>query len=178
MKLNTLNDLLVEELKDLYSAESQLVRALPRMAKAANSPRLKRAIEDHLAVTQEHKSRLEQIFDDLAVRPRGRKCKVMESLIEEGRDLMEADGDEAVHDAALIGAAQRVEHYEIAAYGTARTLAEHLGHTRVVDLLAATLEEEKETDRTLTEIAESEVNAEAAAHRGAGDSEDQEDEED
>lgn len=164
MKLNTLNDLLVSELKDLYSAETQLLKALPRMAKSAKSPSLKQAFEEHTKATEEHRNRLEQILSDLDASPRGRKCAGMEGLIEESKEIMEMDGDAAVHDAALIAAAQRVEHYEIAAYGTARTYANMLGMSEAARLLQTTLDEEEATDQKLTDIAESEVNQKAAQH--------------
>lgn len=161
MKLNTLDDLLLQELKDLYSAEKQLVKALPKMAKAASNEDLSAGFEEHLEQTKEHVERLDQIADELGVKLTGHKCKAMEGLIEEGAELIEEDGEDSVKDAGLIGAAQRVEHYEIAGYGTARSLAERLGHKKVAKLLAQTLEEEKETDEKLTELAESAVNVEA-----------------
>ena len=162
MKLNTLDDLLHHELKDLYSAENQLVKALPKMAKAATNSELQSGFEEHLEQTKEHVQRLEQIAEQLGKGLSGHKCKAMESLIEEGADLMKEDADNDVLDAGLIGAAQRVEHYEIAAYGTARALATQLGHSEIAELLGQTLEEEKQTDAKLTELAESSINAEAA----------------
>jgi ferritin-like metal-binding protein YciE len=165
MKLQTLNDLFNHELKDLYSAEKQLVKALPKMAKAATNEDLKAGIEEHLEQTKGHVDRLDQIAGKLGNALTGHKCKAMEGLIEEGSELISEDGDDSVRDAGLIGAAQRVEHYEIAAYGTARALANQLGHDDIADLLEQTLEEEKATDQKLTELAESAVNAEAA---GAG----------
>jgi ferritin-like metal-binding protein YciE len=160
MKLDSLENLFVHELKDLLSAEKQLVKALPKMAKGANSPALQSAIKEHLEQTKEHVERLEKIFGLLGKAPRAEHCKAMEGLVEEGADLLAEEGAPTVKDAALIGAAQRVEHYEIAAYGTTRTLAELLGHHDAVKLLQLTLDEEKETDEKLTELAMSEVHPE------------------
>lgn len=162
MKLNTLDDLLLQELKDLYSAENQLVKALPKMAKAASNSELKAGFEEHLEQTKGHVERLDQIAEMLGKKLTGHKCKAMEGLVEEGADMVSEDADENVRDAGLIGAAQRVEHYEIAGYGTARALAHRLGNEDVADILSETLEEEKETDVKLTKLAESEVNASAA----------------
>jgi ferritin-like metal-binding protein YciE len=161
MRLNSLEDLFVHEIKDLLNAERQLVKALPKMANGATSTALKEAIEDHLEQTKVHVERLEQIFENLGKAARGEHCKGMEGLIEEGSKLLEEEGDGTVKDAALIGAAQRVEHYEISAYGTARTIAELLGKQQAVELLQQTLDEEKETDAKLTELAMSEINVEA-----------------
>src|SRR5918996_795438 len=158
---NPLEELLVDELKDLYSAEKQIVQALPRMAKAVSSPELRRAFERHLEETKRQVQRLDQIGGDLDIRLTGKKCKGMEGLIAEGKDLMEEDLDENALDAGIIGAAQKVEHYEIAAYGTARTHAEMLGYRRVAKLLQQTLNEEGATDKKLTQLAESVVNYEA-----------------
>ena len=164
MSLKTLDDLFLEELKDLHSAESQLVKALPKMAKAASSEKLREGLEMHLEQTKGHVERLDQIFKELGEKsPRGHKCKAMEGLIEEGKEMIEEDGEPEVKDAGLIGAAQRVEHYEIAAYGTACAFANMLGHKEAEELLQKTLEEEKETDEKLTELAQSEVNAAAQA---------------
>jgi ferritin-like metal-binding protein YciE len=163
MKLESLDNLLIHELKDLLSAEKQLVKALPKMAKGAESEALRSAIEEHLEQTKTHVDRLEKAFSLLSKSPRAEHCKGMEGLIEEGSDLLAEEGSPSVKDAALIGAAQKVEHYEIAAYGTAKALAERLGQSDVVSLLEETLNEEKETDQKLTELAESEVNAEAQA---------------
>ncbi len=159
-----LNDLYTEELKDLYSAESQLVVALPKMAKATSSPDLKKAFEAHLEETKGHVKRLEQIFEELKGSPKGRKCKAMEGLVEEGAELIkEKDEFEAeALDAGLIGAAQRVEHYEIAAYGTARTFAEQLGYQKAVSLLQQTLDEEYAADEKLTALATGSINQKAA----------------
>jgi ferritin-like metal-binding protein YciE len=163
MKMKTLHDLFVHELKDLHSAEKQLLRALPRMAKAASSDDLKQAFESHLAETEEHVTRLDQIFEQLEISNRGHKCKAMEGLIEEGKDLLAEDIDSEVLDAALICAAQRVEHYEIAGYGCARTFARRLGMEDIAQTLQQTLDEEGATDQKLTQIAESHVNEEAVA---------------
>jgi ferritin-like metal-binding protein YciE len=158
---NPLEELLVDELKDIYSAESQIVKALPKMAKAASSPDLKRAFERHLEETRRQVERLDQIGDTLDVKLTGKKCKGMEGLIEEGKEIMEEDFDENAIDAGLIGAAQKVEHYEIAAYGTARTHATLLGYTKIARLLQQTLNEEGATDKKLTQLAESIINVEA-----------------
>jgi ferritin-like metal-binding protein YciE len=158
MQLETLKDLYVEELKDLYNAEKQIVKALPKMIKATKHPELKAAFKTHLQQTGEHARRIEQICEELGVSPRGKKCVGMEGLIEEGSELIKEKPDDDVLDAGLISAAQRVEHYEIAGYGTARTFAQRLGDERSVQLLEQTLDEEKETDSKLTQIAESAVN--------------------
>jgi ferritin-like metal-binding protein YciE len=163
MKLDSLDNLLHHELKDLYSAENQLVKALPKMAKAASNDKLKAGFEGHLEQTKGHVERLDKIGETLGKKLSGHKCKAMEGLIEEGSELISEDADPAVRDAGLIGAAQRVEHYEIAGYGTARALAEQLGHSDVAELLQQTLDEEKETDEKLTELATSSVNSEAAS---------------
>jgi len=163
MALDSLHDLYVEELKDLYSAENQLLKALPKMAKAASAPELKAAFTEHLEVTRGQVGRLETIFADLGVSPKGKKCKAMEGLIEEGKEILEEDGEPAVIDAALIGAAQRVEHYEMAGYGCVRTFARLLGYTKAEKLLQATLDEEGEADKALTELAETVINIEAEA---------------
>jgi ferritin-like metal-binding protein YciE len=162
MKLNTINDLFVHELKDLYSAENQLVKALPKMAKAASHEELKAGFEQHLEETKGHVARLEEIAKICECKLSGHKCKAMEGLIEEGQELISEDAEDAVRDAGLIGAAQRVEHYEIAGYGTARALAGVLGYDEAVDLLTQTLDEEKATDEKLTELAETIVNVDAA----------------
>ena len=167
--LETLHDLLVDELKDIYSAERQLVKALPKMARAASSPELKRAIEEHLAVTEEQVQRLEQIFEQIDDTPRGKKCRGMEGLIEEGAEVIDQTGDNDVIDAGLIGAAQKVEHYEIAAYGTARAHAEAMGHDQIARLLEQSLTEEEEADRTLSELAEGGINQLATTQQGEGD---------
>jgi ferritin-like metal-binding protein YciE len=168
MKLENLHDLLVHELKDLYSAEKQLTRALPKMAKAACSAQLKEAFTNHLAETEEHVSRLERIFETLDVSTRGAKCPAMEGLIKEGSETMKVDMDEAVMDAALIAAAQRVEHYEIAAYGCARAFADQLGENDISGILQQTLDEESAANESLTDIAENEVNQQAMHTAAAG----------
>ena len=176
MKLGNLEDLFVQELKDLYSAENQITKALPRMAKAASSPELKSAFQEHLEVTRNQVQRLEQIFKEIGVTPRGKKCIGMEALIEEGKELMAEDADEAVIDAGLLAAAQKVEHYEMAAYGTVCAFAKLLGQDNAAELLSQTLEEEKETDQRLSVIAEESVNLQAA--NGEMDEEEEEEEED
>jgi ferritin-like metal-binding protein YciE len=158
---NPLEELLIDELKDLYSAESQIIKALPKMAKAANSPDLRRAFERHLEETRNHVERLDQIGEELEAKMTGKKCHGMEGLIEEGKEIMSEDLEENALDAGLIGAAQKVEHYEIAAYGTARTHANLLGLKKVAKLLQQTLDEEAKTDKKLTQLAESIVNVEA-----------------
>jgi ferritin-like metal-binding protein YciE len=163
MKLKTIEDLLLHELKDLYSAENQLIKALPKMAKAASNEELKAGFEEHLEQTKGHAERLEEIGEKLGKKLTGHKCKAMEGLIEEGAELIDEDAEDSVRDAALIGAAQRVEHYEIAGYGTTIALARGLGHDDVAEILEQTLEEEKETDAKLTELAESTINVEAGA---------------
>lgn len=160
MSLESLRDLYVEELKDIYNAEKQLLKALPKMAKRAESPELKEAFRDHVDVTQKQVERLDQIFEGLGKRASGKKCKGMEGLIEEGKDMLEEEGEPAVIDAGLIAAAQRVEHYEIAVYGTLKTYARILGDEDAAGLLEETLEEEKGTDVKLNQIAES-LNLEA-----------------
>jgi ferritin-like metal-binding protein YciE len=167
--MNTLHDLFVDELKDIYSAERQLLKALPKMVKGASSSELAGALQNHLAQTELQVERLEKIFANLEVSPRGKKCKAMEGLVEEGAEVLDADGDPDVLDAGLIGAAQRVEHYEIAAYGTARAHAQAMGHTEFVNLLNETLKEEEETDRLLTQIAEGGINRLAATMSGQED---------
>jgi len=161
MELDTLKDLYVEELKDLYSAEKQLIKALPKMAKAANDKGLQEAFRTHLKQTAEHAKRIEQICDELGVSPRGKKCVGMEGLIEEGSDLIKENPDPDVLDAGLISAAQHVEHYEMAGYGTVRTYARQLGFEEQADLLQQTLNEEGETDHLLTRLAESGINVAA-----------------
>jgi ferritin-like metal-binding protein YciE len=163
MKLDSLEKLYIDELRDLYNAENQLLKALPKMAKHASHDELKQAFETHLNQTQEHVERLDEIFEELDEKPTGKTCKAMKGLIQEGSEYLEANGDESVLDAALIAAAQRVEHYEIAAYGTVRTFANMLGQNEAADLLQQTLDEEGETDKLLTELAESVVNVEAPA---------------
>ena len=158
---NELHELFIDELADVYNAEQQLLKALPKMAKAANSTELQEAFESHLEETQEHVSRLEQIFKGLGETLKRKKCKAMEGLLEEGEEIMEEFGDSNALDAALIAAAQKVEHYEIATYGTLRTWAELMDHQDAVELLEETLEEEKAADEKLTGIAENAANAKA-----------------
>jgi ferritin-like metal-binding protein YciE len=163
--MDTLKELLQDELKDIYDAEKQLTKALPKLAKKATAEELKDAFEEHLRQTEEHVERLEQAFEHLEMPAKGKKCVGMKNLIAEGDDMI-SDADEgAVRDAVMIAAAQKVEHYEIAAYGTARTWANMLGQDDVASLLEQTLEEEKETDQKLTELAEGFVN-QAAAEEG------------
>jgi ferritin-like metal-binding protein YciE len=161
VKLESIDALLEHELQDLHSAEQQLVSALPKMAESASSDELRQAFETHLEQTQEHLERLDKILGDLNLSAGRHKCKAMEGLIAEAQDLLKADALDSVRDAAMIGAAQRVEHYEIAGYGTARTYAEMLGHADAAQLLQQTLDEEKETDELLSGLALSSVNVEA-----------------
>jgi ferritin-like metal-binding protein YciE len=161
MMRQDLKELYIDELKDIYNAETQLVKALPKMAQAANSDELRNGFEEHLEQTREHVRRLEQIFSELGEKPKGKKCKGMEGLVSEGAEIIGEDYEGELMDAALISAAQRVEHYEIAAYGTVRTFAEILGEEDAVELLKQTLGEEKETDQKLTRLA-GEINVEAA----------------
>jgi ferritin-like metal-binding protein YciE len=160
-KLNSLEDLFVHELKDLYSAEQQILTALPKMAAATQHQELRRAFEEHERMTRDQVQRLDMIADDLGVSIKGHKCKGMEGIIKEGEELISSRADADVLDAGLIGAAQRVEHYEIAGYGTARTFARRLGHDRAAELLQQTLDEEGSTDKRLTSIAEGMVNRDA-----------------
>jgi ferritin-like metal-binding protein YciE len=164
MSLRTMEDLLLQELKDLYSAENQIIKALPKMVKAASSPDLQKAFQDHLEETKSQVQRLDEAFEELGASGRGKKCKAMEGLLEEGKEVVDEDADPAVKDAALIGAAQKVEHYEIAGYGTAQAFAKILGHDRIVELLHETLEEEKGANTKLKDLAESVINTEAAGH--------------
>lgn len=161
MKLETLTDLYIHQLKDLYSAEKQLIRALPKMAKAATNEKLRAGFEQHLAETKEHAERLEQLLTSHKQSTRGPKCKAMEGLIEEGKELMEEEADPEVLDAGLICAAQKVEHYEIAGYGTARSFAQLLGDKKGQKILQTTLDEEGATDKKLTDLAMSEINVSA-----------------
>jgi len=163
MEMESLQDLFVENLKDLYNAETQLTKALPKMAKAASEPALRQAFQTHLKETEGQIKRLERIFEELDENPKGKKCKAMEGLIEEGKELMEEDAEPEVLDAGLIGAAQKVEHYEIAGYGTVRTYAQMLGNEQAARLLQQTLDEEGATDKKLTELAMQCINAEAEA---------------
>jgi ferritin-like metal-binding protein YciE len=162
MNLDTLQDLYIHELKDLYSVEKQLISALPKMAKTAKNDQLEAGFREHLEQTKEHAARLEQILSQHGQSTRGKKCKGMEGIIAEGAELIEEKADPEVKDAGLIAAAQRVEHYEIAGYGTARTYAEMLGDEKGAKLLQETLHEEKQTDEKLTKLAKSSVNLMAA----------------
>ena len=158
--VNSLKDLLLEEIKDLYDAEKQLVKALPKLARAASNEELKKGFTTHLEETKNHVTRLEEVFEKLGATAKGKTCKAMAGLVAEGEEAIELEAPDAVRDACLIGAAQRVEHYEMAAYGTARNFAELVGESDVVDLLQETLDEEKETDKILTSLSDS-VNEEA-----------------
>jgi ferritin-like metal-binding protein YciE len=160
-KLADLHTVMIDNLRDILSAERQLVVALPKMAKGANDENLRTAFSDHLDQTKEHVSRLEQVFQELGIAPRAKHCKGMEGLIEEGKEVLEAEGEGAAIDAALIAAAQRVEHYEIAAYGSVIAMADQMGHTTVAEILRQTLEEERAADKLLSGVAEGGVNAEA-----------------
>jgi ferritin-like metal-binding protein YciE len=161
-EMNPLQELLVDELKDLYNAENQIIKALPKMAKKATNERLRVALERHLEETRAHAERLEQIAEEMEFSVRGKKCVGMQGLLEEGKELMSEGLDDEALDAGMIGAAQKVEHYEIAAYGTARTHANLLGWKKVARVLQQTLDEEGRTDQKLTQLAESMVNLEAA----------------
>jgi len=168
MPLETLNDLFVNELKDLYSAEHQLIKALPKMVKSADNMQLSNAFALHLTQTEEHARRIEEIFSaGLEGSPKGKKCAAMEGLLVEGKEVLDEEGAPDVKDAALIGAAQRVEHYEIAAYGTARAHAQQLGYANAARLLEQTLHEESSANEKLTQIAEEAVNVSAAQKHDA-----------
>ena len=162
MKIETLRELLIDKLQDLYSAEQQITKALPKLAKTAHDPNLKKAFEHHLEETRNHVTRLEQIFKRFKEEPKGKTCEAMKGLLKEGEERISDGGEAEVLDAGLIAAAQRVEHYEIAAYGSARTYAELLGEQEAVRLLGETLAEEKAADAKLTQVAKS-VNVEAKA---------------
>jgi len=162
-KLKSLDDLLVHELQDIFDAEKQITKALPKMAKAAAHPELRAAFEEHLEQTEDQIERLEQVFKLLGLPAKGKKCDGMAGVIEEGKKMMEEDAEPSVKDAALIGAAQKVEHYEIASYGCVCTYAEMLGYEQVHDLLGQNLDEEETTDEKLTVLAESVINLEAEA---------------
>jgi len=153
MKVDSLETLFQEELKDIYDFEKRLVRALPKMAKAANSDELRSALTEHLDVTRGHTQRIEQIFELLDMPAKTKTCAGMKGILEEGEEILKQDGEDALLDAAIIGAAQRVEHYEMAAYASARAIAEHMGNDQVVDLLQQTWDEEREADEKLSEIA-------------------------
>jgi ferritin-like metal-binding protein YciE len=161
MSLNTLEKLYIEELRDLYNAENQLLKALPKMANAASSPELKEAFEKHLEQTKGHVQRLEELFEQRDESPKGKTCKAMKGLIEEGSEILKEEGEDSVLDAGMIVAAQKVEHYEIASYGSVRTFANLLGKDDEAKLLQATLDEESEANEILSQLAEGIVNEEA-----------------
>ena len=173
MSMDSLQTLFENELKDIYNAEKQLVTALPRIAKAATSPQLRDAITSHLRETEGHVARLERIFESFDLPARGKKCRGMQGLIEEGKEILEEDGEGKVIDAALISAAQRVEHYEIAAYGCLVTYAETLGHDDAAGLLKQTLSEEEAADEKLTQLAQGGINQAAAAVGTGSEAEDE-----
>ena len=161
MKLDTLQKLYTNELRDLYSAENQLLKALPKLAKAASSEELKNAFQKHLEQTKSHVERLEQVFEELDEKPKGKTCRAMKGLVEEGSEILQQHGEESVLDAGIIVAAQKVEHYEIAGYGSVRTFAHLLGQNKAAELLQTTLDEESETNQILNKLAEGIVNPEA-----------------
>lgn len=161
MKLDTLRKLYIEELRDVYNAEHQLLKALPKMTKVASAEELREALQDHLEETKGHVERIEEIFNELDESPKGKTCHGMKGLVEEGSEILEEKGEESVIDAGIIAAAQKVEHYEIATYGTLRTWAELLGESEAADLLQQTLDEEGDADKRLNELAEEIVNPEA-----------------
>ena len=173
MALKTLQDLFLDELKDVYSAEKQILKALPKMAKTAGSPDLRRAFENHLKQTEGQVARLDRIFEQVGEAPGRKKCKGMEGLLAEGSEMMEEEGERAVIDAGLISAAQRVEHYEIAAYGCLHSYAVLLGESRAATLLEETLQEEEAADQLLSKLAEGGLN-EAALSAGTGSGEEEE----
>jgi len=164
--MESLQDLFVDQLKDIYNAENQLVKALPKMAKSATSPELKTAFENHLEETRGHVERLEEIFEKLGEKPGGKTCKAMKGLVEEGSEMMDEDAEAPIMDAGLITAAQRVEHYEIAAYGCVRNFARLLNHNEMAHILQQTLDEEGAADKKLTKLAEN-INTEAVQPTGA-----------
>jgi|SRR5690348_12487337 len=165
MTISTLEDLLVDQVRDLYDAEKQLVKALPKMAKAASSDELQQAIQNHLEETKNQVSRLERVFEELDAPAKGKPCKGMKGLVEEGGEVMDEDAEEPLSDLAIIAAAQRVEHYEISAYGTARAIAQQIGQDTVASLLEETEDEEKAADSKLNDIA-SELMGQAKNGRG------------
>lgn len=175
--MGTLHEAFVEELRDTYDAEKQLTKALPKMAKAANSPDLREAIETHLEETRQQVTRLEQVFASLDEKARGKHCEGIAGIIEEGQAIMQEDFDEATADACLIAAAQRAEHYEMAAYGTLVAWARAMGHDEAADLLQETLDEEKAADETLNSLAEGGINEQAAERAHQGEDEEEEEEE-
>jgi ferritin-like metal-binding protein YciE len=161
-RFDNLNDLFIQQLEDLYDGEQRLIKALPKMAKAAHSPELKQAFQEHLEKTKGHAQQLESVFNRIGQKPQRETSPAMKGLIEEGSDMINAKGDKATLDAALIAAAQRVEHYEMAGYGCARTFAQRLGFSDVATTLQQILQEEGEADKRLTQIAESAINVQAA----------------
>ena len=165
MKVKTFNDLLTDMVKDLYSAETQIIKALPKMIKKTKTSELKQGFEKHLEETTIQRERLERVAELLEITPKGKKCVAMEGLVEEAEEMISEVKDQDVLEAGLIAAAQKVEHYEIASYGTACTFAKMLGNKEVLQLLRETLEEEKATDQKLTQIAESKVNEKAMQHQ-------------
>lgn len=167
-EFNSLQDLFVNQLEDLYDAEQRLTKALPKMAEAANASQLRQAFQEHLTETQGHVSRLESIFSQVGIEPKRETCEAMKGLIAEGEEMISAKGDPDVRDAALIAAAQRVEHYEMSGYGTARTFAQRLGLNQAAQTLQQTLNEEKAADAKLNQIAESQVNVQATTATASG----------
>lgn len=165
--MKTLQDLFVEQLRDMYYAEKQLLKAIPKMVKKANSDTLKSALENHLQETENQVERLEQVFEKLEMTARGKTCPAMDGIIDEAKEIMSEDADPTVMDAGIIAAAQKVEHYEIATYGTLRTFADTLGYTKISKLLQSTLDEETNADKKLTKIAQN-INAEAAEPATSG----------
>lgn len=163
MKYETLKDLFLDELRDIYDAENEIVKALPKMASAASSPELQNAFTHHLDQTKRHVTRVERIFEAMGEKPKAKKCDGVRGIIEEGEDLMGQKGNASVLDAGLIAGAQRVEHYEMAVYGSLRSWATRIGNTQAAPLLDETLSEEKEADQTLTRIADQSVNRQAAS---------------
>jgi ferritin-like metal-binding protein YciE len=173
MKLTSLSDLYVNELQDMYNAEKQLTRALPKLAKAASTPELRSALEEHLEVTQTQLERLETILGNLGKKPGRNKCEAMQGLVSEGQEIVDMDGDDAVRDAGIIVAGQKVEHYEIASYGSLETFARLLGREEDASLLHTTLEEEREADQKLNQIAEGGLNQQALQGAAMGESDDE-----
>jgi ferritin-like metal-binding protein YciE len=165
-KVKTLEDLFLDELKDMYNAENQLTRALPKMAKKAMSEELRNAIETHLEETHNQVERLEKVFQEIEQAAKGKTCQAMKGLIEEGTEIMEDTSEDMVRDAGIISASQKIEHYEIASYGTLVAFAKNLGYNKAAELLEQTLEEEKKTDKLLTDLAVSGINQEANEGRG------------
>ncbi len=176
-KQGTLHDAFIEELRDTYDAEKQLLKALPKVAKAASSPDLRAAFEQHVQETRDQVERLNRVFESIGERPRGKHCDGMAGIIEEAKSALEEDVEDVTMDALLIASAQRAEHYEIAAYGTLVSWAQSMGHTEAAQLLQETLDEEKNTDEKLTTLAEGGINQQAADHAHGGDMDEDEDEE-